>query len=70
MLMELKTFDVNGTSIEEMISIRAFGRSLRAEYADHKVRVPKWIGPTLKSLDLQIAMKNAEGLEARRAEAR
>ena len=70
MLTELKNFDANRGSIDEMVSLRAYARSLVAEYEAQNVEVPEWIEPQLKNLDRQIAAKNADRLEARRREIR
>lgn len=64
-LAELKNFDVNRATIDELISLAALGRILQAEYAQHEAEQPEWIGIQLKSLDREIAAKNHDRLEAR-----
>ena len=68
MLSELKNFDANRMSIDEMVTLRAFGRTLEGEYEAQNVETPDWIEVQLKQLDRQIAAKNADRLEARRRE--
>ena len=68
MLQELKNFDANRMSIDEMVSLRAYARNLVSEYDTQMVDVPEWIENQLKALDRQIAAKNADRLEARRRE--
>ena len=43
-LAELKNFDVNRATIDELISLAALGRILQAEYAQHEAEQPEWIG--------------------------
>ena|SRR5208282_3958302 len=68
MLTELKNFDANRMSIDEMVSLRAYARNLVSEYDTQMVETPEWIETQLKNLDRQIAAKNADRLEARRRE--
>ena len=68
MLTELKNFDANRASIDEMVSLRAYGRGLVGEYDEQNVEVPEWVSEALKNLDRQIVAKNADRLEARRKE--
>jgi len=68
MLTELKNFDANRMSIDEMVSLRAYARNLLSEYDTQMVDVPEWIESQLKNLDRQIQAKNADRLEARRKE--
>jgi len=68
MLQELKNFDANRMSIDEMVSLRAYARNLVSEYDTQMVDVPEWIENQLKALDRLIAAKNADRLEARRRE--
>ena len=70
MLTELKNFDANRMSIDEMVALRAFARTLESEYDTQMVETPGWIETQLKTLDRQIAAKNADRLEARRTEIR
>lgn len=68
MLTELKNFDANRASIEEMVSLRAYARTLLAEYEAQNVETPEWVTLASKNLDRQIAAKNADRREARRRE--
>lgn len=68
MLNELKNFDTNRMSIDEMVSLRAYARNLVSEYDTQMVDEPAWIETQVKTLDRQIAAKNADRLEARRRE--
>ena len=68
MLTDLKNFDANRASIDEMVSLRASCRSILTEYELQNVETPDWVEVALKNLDRQIAAKNADRLEARRRE--
>jgi hypothetical protein len=67
-LSELKNFDANRASIDEMVALRAFARGLVTEYAEQKVDLPEWIETQATSLDRQILAKNHDRLAARRKE--
>lgn len=68
MLEQLKNFNVNAASIEEMVALRAYGSIVRDEFDKHQVEVPEWLDVQLKNLARQIKAKNADRLEARRKE--
>ncbi|HKN69721.1 MAG TPA: hypothetical protein VJX30_01620 [Terriglobales bacterium] len=70
MLTELKNFDANRASIDEMVSLRAYARNLISEFDNQSVEVPEWVTVVSKNLDRQIMAKNADRLEARRREIR
>ena len=68
MLTDLKNFDANRASIDEMVSLRAECRTVVTEYEVQNVATPDWVEPALTNLDRQIKAKNAERLEARKRE--
>lgn len=70
MLENLKNFNTTHASINDMVSLRAYARTLVAEFEFQNVEMPEWAETQIKSLDRQIALKNADRLEARRTEIR
>jgi DNA repair ATPase RecN len=68
MLEQLKNFNVNAASIEEMVALRAYGSLVRDEFDAQMVEVPEWLEIQLKNLARQIKAKNADRLAARRKE--
>ena len=68
MLSDLKNFDANRASIDEMVALRASCRSILAEYELQNVEYPDWVEASVKGLDRQITAKNADRLEARKRE--
>jgi hypothetical protein len=65
MLQELKSFDANRASIDELMGYAAYGRLLRTEYEVREVEPPEWLGVQLTSLGNEIKAKNRDRLEAR-----
>jgi len=64
MLEHFKNFDVNRMSIEQLVSLAAYGRQLRDEYEHLQLEEPDWVDVQLKALRREIASKNADHLEA------
>lgn len=68
MLDNLKNFDSNKASIDEMVSLRSYARQLMDEYDTQVVEVPGWVTAQAENLDRQIEAKNQERLHAKRRE--
>jgi hypothetical protein len=64
MLENFKSFNVDRLSIEELIALSAFGKSLRAEFVGFSVEVPEYVDNQLKTLAREIKLRNAENLES------
>lgn len=63
MLSQFVSFDADRLSLEDLVSLAAFGRSLRAEYEELDLEEPQFIDIQLKSLKREIRTRNADRLE-------
>lgn len=68
MLKELQSFSTDRLSVDELVALASFGRTLRDEYEKHQLDEPEWLDVQLKTLRREIHTRNAEKLEARRRE--
>lgn len=68
MLDSLRNFDANRASIVDMVSLRAYARTVVSEFENFSIEVPEWITNQVKALDRQIVAKRADSLEARKRE--
>jgi len=66
MLELLKNFVANRLSLDELVTLAAYGRSLRAEYEYHSLDEPSWLDSRLKTLRREIQSRNADELERRK----
>jgi hypothetical protein len=62
-LNEFKNFDANRLSLEELVSLSAFGTALRQEYETLQLDEPDFLDSQLKSLKREIRTRNADRLE-------
>jgi hypothetical protein len=63
-LEQLKNFDTNRATIDELVALRAFARGLQSEYSEQTVEEPEWIGIQVQCLDREITAKNTDRLTA------
>jgi hypothetical protein len=63
---EFKTFTKDRLDIDQLVALAAFGRFLKAEYAQHDVEVPEWVNVQSATLKNEIRSRNSDRLEARR----
>lgn len=66
MLNEFKNFTVDRLQIDDLVTLAAFGRILRAEYEAQKVEEPEFIDINLKTLRREIQSRQADQTEKRR----
>jgi hypothetical protein len=67
-LTEFKNFIADRCDVDQLVSLVAFGKQLRAEYDALQLEEPEWVDVQLKSLRREIFARNADALEARRRE--
>lgn len=65
MLEQLKNFDVNRATIDELVGLAAYGRTVANEFAALGVEQPEWLGVQLDALARVIKAKNQDRLAAR-----
>jgi hypothetical protein len=65
-LSDFKNFTAARMDIDELVSLAAYGRQLRAEYEAQKVDEPEWVGIQLNSLRRTVQSRLADAQEARR----
>lgn len=63
-LATFKTYSADRMDVEEMISLSAFGKGLKAEFAEFGLEVPEFVELQLKSLRRDIKSKVSDKLEA------
>lgn len=68
MLSEFRTFNAERLTVDELVGLAAYGRSLRTEYEALQLEEPDWVDIQLKALRREIHVRNADRLEARRRE--
>ena len=54
--------------LDDLVSLAAFGRQLRAEYEFHNLEEPDWLEVQIKSLRREINSRSVDKLEARSRE--
>jgi signal transduction histidine kinase len=68
MLEQLRKFNKDNTNLEEMMSLSAFAKGLRAEYETRSIPVPEWLTSSLTTLGHEITSKTRDQLEKRKRE--
>lgn len=68
MLEKFKNFDVDRMDLDDLISLLAFGKLMRAEYEKLGLEEPDWVNDKLKTLHREIKSKIAEKLASRASE--
>lgn len=68
MLNELRNFDVERLSMEEMFYLSALGKNLRAEFQNRNMPPPEWLTDQLTKLEREILAKRRDELERRKKE--
>lgn len=64
-LQRLAGFDADTASPDELIELRALGRTLETEYKTQGYEVPERLQETLTALDAEIARKRKDALTKR-----
>lgn len=70
MLDLLRRFDADRSTLEEMLALVTFGKSLRAEYEARGIMVPEWLSEKLRVLNREIESHRRDALELRLKEIR
>ncbi len=70
MLDDLKKFDKDRCGTDELVSLSAFGRGLRAEYELLGEEVPDWVDAQIKVLRREIHARQGDAISARLAKAK
>jgi hypothetical protein len=65
MLHDFETFDADRCSLEQLVTLAAFGRGLRAEHEALGIEEPEWVGSQLKAVRREVAARNADSIEKR-----
>lgn len=65
LIEQLKNFDANRASIDELIELASLGRIIHAEYDARDVEAPEWLNVQIKSLGNEITAKTRDRDEAR-----
>lgn len=62
MLHQFKEIEVDRNGMDELIALRAFGRSLRDGYVEYDLETPPWVNDRLAILDKEIRGRVADAL--------
>lgn len=65
MLNQFQNFDVDGTTLEELVALAAFGRQLRTEYEHLKIDEPEWVNIQLNAIRREVNVRSQDAREAR-----
>jgi hypothetical protein len=65
-LYDFKNFTADRLDLDELVSLSAFGKTLRAEYEIHGIEVPEYVSTQLNALTREIKGRVADQVEARR----
>ncbi len=64
-LSQFQNFNLDQTTLDELIALSVFGRQLRAEYEALQLEEPEWVDVQLKTIRREIHARNADAKEAR-----
>ncbi len=64
MIDELRNFDKDRTTLEELVALAAFGESYRATFEKLSVDVPDWVSAQLKVVLREIHSRQADQIDA------
>lgn len=70
MLEQLKRLDIDRISLEEMLALAAFAKSLHAEYDLRNIPSPEWLDDKIRLLNREIGARSRDALEMRLREVR
>lgn len=66
MLGNFKTFTAERLDLDELVSLSAFGKQLRAEYEAHQIEEPEFVGIQLNAVKREIQSRVADSRESRK----
>lgn len=72
MYEQLKNFNVDRGSVEEMVALLAFGKMLEAEYEsfeDFGIETPDWLTAKLKAIRREIRARHSDNINRKLADA-
>lgn len=64
-LKELRDFNADGVSLDELVAFAAFGKLVKNEFEAHEVEVPEWVEDQLQTLEREITSRSADARNAR-----
>lgn len=67
-LDELKNFNIERLSFEEMILLESDAQRVRAAFEQHTVPQPEWLVDQIRTLNIEIGRRKRDDLEKRRKE--
>jgi hypothetical protein len=65
MLDQLRSFEPTRLSIDELVALSAFGRSLVTEFAFQSLPTPEWLSDRMRTLQRAISSRVKDQLELR-----
>lgn len=65
MLNSLKRLNVDTVDMDEALALRAFAKSLVAEYESALIPAPEWLTDAMRRLNVEIANRRRDVLELR-----
>jgi hypothetical protein len=70
MLDQFKSYTKDRLDVEQLVTLSAFGKALKAEFEAQRVEVPEYVTDQLKSIGREIQARVADGREALRKKLR
>ena len=70
MLEQLRRFDAERASLDDMLALVWFAKALRTEYEARGIMVPEWVSDKLRVLNREIESHRRDALELRLKEIR
>jgi len=65
MLEQLKRWNLDTGSVEDLVSLHAFGVMVRAHYETLNIETPEWLDAKLRQIKREIVQRNSDENERR-----
>ncbi len=60
---EIRRFNTDGTSLEDLVAMSASARAIQSEFAAVSVEEPEWLNPKIREIRREIATRQADRIE-------
>ena len=65
MLDQFRSFNSEGSDLDELVAMSAFGKQLRAEYETQGISIPEFVDDNLRAIKREIESQTADRRAAR-----
>jgi len=60
---EIRTFNVEGMALEDLVTLSASARAIQGEFATLNVEEPEWLNPKVREIRREVATRQADRIE-------